>query len=49
MAAILMMSAKLSTACLLKIRTFCNKGYDVIIFAHDVTNRILSRDSNYMA
>ena len=23
------------------------KGYDAIFFAHDVTNKILSRDSNY--
>ena len=26
---------------------FQNKGYEAIIFVHDVTNKILSRDSNY--
>ena len=31
---------------LLKIRVYWNKGYDVIIPDYDVTNEILSRDSN---
>ena len=31
-----------------KIKVFWKKGYDVIIFASDVTNKILSRDSNYI-
>ena len=44
----LMMSAKLATLGLLKIKVFWNKGYDVIISVHDVTNKILSRDSNYI-
>ena len=42
-----MMSAKMATPGLLKIKVFWNKGYDVIISVHDVTNKILSRDSNY--
>ena len=46
MVTILMMSAKMATPGLLK-KDFLKKGYDVIIFAHDVTNTILSRDSNY--
>ena len=33
---------------LLKIVVFWNKGYDVIIPVHNVTNKILSRDSNYI-
>ena len=43
-----MMSAKLATVGLLKIKAFWNKGYDVITFVCDVTNKILSRDSNYI-
>ena len=46
--AILMMSAKLATQCLLKKKVFWNEGYDAIIFFHDVTNKILLRDSNYI-
>ena len=46
MVAILIMSAKMATLDLLKIKVFWNKGYDVIIFVYDVTNIILSRDSN---
>ena len=48
MVIILMMSAKITTPGLLKIRVFWNNGYDVIISVHDVTNKILSRDSNYI-
>ena len=33
---------------ILKINLFQNKGYDVIIFVHDVINKILSRGSNYI-
>ena len=44
----LMMSAKMATPGLLKITVFWNKGYDVIIYVHDVTNKILSGDSNYI-
>ena len=43
-----MMSAKMATPGLLKITVFWNKGYDVIISVYDVTNKILSRDSNYI-
>ena len=43
----LIMSAKMATLGLLIIKVFWNKGYDVIISAHGVTNKILSRDSYY--
>ena len=43
-----MMSAKMATPGLLKIMVFWKKGYDVIISVHDVTNKFLSRDSNYI-
>ena len=43
-----MMSAKITTPGLLRIRVFWNDGYDVIISVHDVTNKILSSDSNYI-
>ena len=48
MVTILMMSAKMATAGLLKIGVFWNKGYDVITFVCDVTNKFLSSDSNYI-
>ena len=48
MVAILMMSAKLATLGLLKIKVFWKKGYDVLISVHGVTNKILSRDPNYI-
>ena len=51
MVAILMMSTKLATLDLLKKKLFQNKGYDVIISVHDVTNtmnQIISRDSNHI-
>ena len=44
----LMMSANMATPGLLKIKFFWNKGYDVIMSVHDVTNKILSRNSNYI-
>ena len=40
-----MMPAKISGR--LKIRIFWKNDYDVIISVHDVTNKILSRDSDY--
>ena len=46
MVTILMKSAKMAIPGLFKIKEFWNKGYDVIISAYDVTNKILSRDSN---
>ena len=48
MVTILMMPAKMATLGLLEIKLFWNKDYDVINSAHDVTNKILSRDSNYI-
>ena len=48
MVAILMMSAKMATQILLKIKVFWNKGYDFIIYVHGVANQVLSRDSNYI-
>ena len=48
MVTILMMSAKVTTPGLLKIRVFLNNGYDVIISVNDVTNKILLRDLNYI-
>ena len=48
MVTILMMLAKMATLGLLKIKIFWNKGYGVIISAHEVTNKILSCDSFYI-
>ena len=42
MVTILMMSAKLVSSGLLKIKIFENKGYDVKIPDYDVSNKILS-------
>ena len=47
MVAVLMMSEKLSTLGLRKIKLFWNKGYDIVMSVHDVTNKILSRELNY--
>ena len=46
MVTIMMISA--TTLGLPKLKLFRNKGYDIIISVHDVTNNILSRDSNYI-
>ena len=48
MVAIFMISAKLATLGLLKIKIFWNEGYDVMISFQDVINNILSRESNYI-
>ena len=48
MITILMISTKVATLGLFKIKLLWNKD-DVIISVHDVTNKILSRDSNYIA
>ena len=48
MVAILMISAKLSFLGLIKINVFWNKGYDVIIFVHDIPSKFFSCDSNYI-
>ena len=42
----LMMSAKLATPDLHKIKVFWKKGFNIIIAVYDITNKILSRDSN---
>ena len=46
MVKILMMSTKMATLGLLKMKVFWNKGYYVICFAYDVAIKILSHDSN---
>ena len=38
---------ELATIDLLKIKVFWKKGCDVITFDYDVTNKIISRESNY--
>ena len=43
-----MMSAKMATLGLLKIKLFWNKGCEAIISVYDVNIKILSRDSNYI-
>ena len=43
-----MMSAKMATPGLTKLTVFWNKDYDFMISADDVTNSVLSRDSNYV-
>ena len=48
MVGFLMMSAKLATLSLLKIKVFWNKCYDVITPFCDVTNKVLSHDSNHI-
>ena len=48
MVTVLMMPAKMASLGLLKIKVFWNKGYDVIISVHDVINKILSCNSNYI-
>ena len=48
MATISMMSAKMATLDLLKVKISWNKSYDIIIFVHDVTHKVLSLESNYI-
>ena len=48
MVTILMMPAKVASPDFPKLKILQNKGYDVIIPDYDVTNKILSRDSNYI-
>ena len=43
-----MTAAKMAVVSLLKIKVFWNKDYHFVIYVHDVTNKILSRDSNYI-
>ena len=42
-----MMPEKMATLGFLKIKLFWDKGYDLTISVHDVTNKTLSHDSNY--
>ena len=49
MVTVLMISEEMATLGLLKRKTLQNKSYDVIVCAHDVTIKLLSRDSNYIA
>ena len=44
----LMMSAKAATLGLPKVKMFSNKSCDVKVSVYDVTNKILSSDSNYI-
>ena len=44
----LMVWTKMATPGLLKIKVFYNIVYDVTVFVHDVTNKILSCDSNHI-
>ena len=46
MVTILMMSAKIALLGLLKIEEFWFEGFDVSIYVHDLTNKILSHNSN---
>ena len=46
--AILMMSVKLATLRLPNIKTFSNKDYNVIIYAHDAIITISSNEPNYI-
>ena len=48
MAIIFMLAAKLTSPELLEINIFQDNGYDVIISEHEVSNKVLSRDSNYI-
>ena len=48
MVTILMMSAKIATLGLLKIKVFSNNGYDIIVSFDDVNKKILSHDPNYI-
>ena len=43
-----LMSAKVATLGLFKIKVLQNNSYGVIDFVYDITNKISSRDSNYI-
>ena len=45
---IFIMSAKLATLGPLKINVFWKNLHDVVISVHEITNKISSRDSNYI-
>ena len=46
--ATILMSAKMATLGLLRIKVFWNKSYDVVISVHGFINKILSSDSNFI-
>ena len=48
MVTILIMSAKVATLGLLKIKVFRNKSYDVKISVYDIIKKNLSCDSNFI-
>ena len=48
MVATLIISANLANLGLLKIKVFLNKNYEVIIYVHDITSQMLSRDLSYI-
>ena len=48
MVILLMMWAKMATLGFLKKTFFWNKGYGIIVSVCDVTNKILSRDIDYI-
>ena len=48
MVTILTMSERMGTLGLLKVKVFWNNSYDVIIYDHDVTNKIFSHESTYI-
>ena len=43
-----MMSAKLETLGHLKMKVLRNEGYDVILFTNEISNKVLSRDSDHI-
>ena len=49
MVTVLMSSAKIATLVLDKIKVFWNRDHDVIFSVYNVTSKILSSDSNYIA
>ena len=48
MVTILMMSAKMATVGLLKVKLFWNNSYDVTISVSEVISKIFSRDSRFI-
>ena len=44
----MMMLAKLPTLGLHKLNVFCIKDYVVIVYVHDITNKIISHGSSYI-
>ena len=48
MVTILMISEKIATLGLPKIKVYWNKWFDVIVSANDVTNRFLLREADYV-